>query len=69
MIRFRYDSSFLMPMRVPATLLTCLFLAACGTKGPLFLPPKPATVSAPPQQAGDSTTQQDHSKANPKAGQ
>jgi predicted small lipoprotein YifL len=68
MSRFRYDSTFLMPMRVPATLLACLFLAACGTKGPLVLPPKPAPVSAPPQQADDSTAQPDHSKAAPEAG-
>jgi len=59
---------FRMSMRVLPAVIACLFLAACGTKGPLVLPPKPAPVTAPPQQPDGGTTQPDHSKAKPGAG-
>ncbi|WP_374403916.1 lipoprotein [Niveibacterium sp.] len=53
-----------MPYRLPRALLcsTALLLAACGIKGPLYLPapvaqpaPPPATQSAPAQPAADGS--------------
>ncbi|MEW5887795.1 MAG: lipoprotein [Pseudomonadota bacterium] len=37
-------------MRLSALILgLALILSGCGTKGPLTLPPKPATADKPPQ--------------------
>jgi predicted small lipoprotein YifL len=45
-------------MRILYLILACLLLSACGTKGPLSLPQKPAPVATPP-------THPDHGKDEP----
>ena len=37
--------------KVHSLLLTILFLAGCGQKGPLYLPGNPSQVQQPPQTA------------------
>ncbi|MBL8488273.1 MAG: lipoprotein [Rhodocyclaceae bacterium] len=40
-------------MRSLSFLFSLLLLAACGTRGPLTLPPKPQTAAPAPAGAGD----------------
>ena len=41
-------------MRIPTLLACVLLVAACGTRGPLTLPPKPqAPAATPPAAAAD----------------